>query len=297
MMNYPPKKGGGGAFSEPQAWQGQVAQLPVDQGGGGYADYIGDAGAGSDFDFGAYTQPEDTSDMEYQSDFEFALPTSLEGDFGVGGGGTVDFSKFNPEEFRAIYDQLGTEDAVKNMLEGMSIGGTLDSSIAVQKTADEVARAQEEWLAKAMGMWQASQEAGLSRGLQGRIAGSGNALQKAMFEARLPMEIASSMGGLATSAQGLEMQPWNMAYEDWQRTTPEAAMGTYGNALLNLLGQEPGGPPQYEEGAASKLMGIGSSLLPFFGGGGGGGSDFSKFYSGVWDPSQIEPLGMDLFGM
>ena len=251
MMDFP--KG-----TQRQSWQSRVAAPPqmTDQ---PVMDF-----QPIDFQGGSTTTDASQDGGDWMSDESnaFALPAALEGDFGVGGGGTVDFSQFNPEEFTSIYNKIGTEDAVKQMLEGQSVGGTLDSSIAVQKTADEVARAKEEWLARAMGMWQSAQEAGKSRGLSAGIASQGNALQKAMFEARLPMEIAASMASLGGAAQNAEMQPWEIAYNDWQRSTPEASMGTYGNALLGLLGQEPGGPPQYEEGWATKIAGMGGGLLP-----------------------------------
>jgi hypothetical protein len=279
MMDFPRgyKKGGrADPDSLAQGWQGQIAQAP--QSLQGTTPPVMDFQP-VDFQGGATTtDPTQYDDGGWMSDesMAFELPDALKGNFGVGGGGAVNFEDFDVASMKELFPTLMLKDINDVSMEQAGLGGTRWSSVLGQKIADANARAEEQWASDMFSKWIASQEAAKGRGLSAGIASQGNALQKAMFEARLPMEIAASMASLGGAAQEAEMQPWSMAYQDWLRTTPEAAMQTYGGGLLNLLGQEPGGPTQYEPGWASGLMGIGSSLLPFVGGGKGESSTYPK---------------------
>lgn len=255
MMDFPGygKKGGGA-----QAWQAQVAQQPTPlmttQPVGGYepVDFQGMTTTTEPDQEGYDWAPEDLMTWEFP-----------QGGFGVGGGEAVNFGEFDVESMKALFPQLATEDLSKQLMEQAGLGGTRWSSVLGQKIADATARAKESWALDMFGKWIASQEAAKQRGLQAGMASA----EGAMFEAGLPMRVAGMMAGLAGQAQEAEMQPWSVAYQDWLRTTPEGAMGTYGRGVLDLLGQEPGGPTQHEEGWASKIAGMGGGLLPVLMGG------------------------------
>ena len=255
---------------EDQPWQAQIAQPqapPIStQPVGGY-EPINFQGMTTT------TEPEEEAyDWAPEDLMTFEMPD-------VGDGGAVNFADFDVESMKALFPQLATEDLSKQLMEQAGLGGTRWSSVLGQKIADATARAKESWASDMFAKWIGSQEASRQRGL---TAG--------MFKAQLPMQIASAMSGMAGAAQQAEMDPWSVAYQDWLRTTPEGAMGTYGQGVLSLLGQEPGGPTQYEEGWASKIAGMGGGLLPSLIGGllDKPKSDFSSWYNNPY--RNIEPI-------
>ena len=272
MMNFPSYKP---VRPSANPWEAQVAQQqtlvpqqqPMDYDGMPY-----------DFQGGETTTDPtqyDTGGGDVYGDEEdymtFQLPQTMRGGGGGGGGwedltGAVNFADFDVASMKELFPELMLKDINDQAMEQAGLGGTRWSSVLGQKIADANARAEKQWAADMFAKWIASQEAAKQRGLSHREAAAGRGLQRSMFETRLPMEVAAMMANLGGQAQEAEMQPWGVAYEDWLRTTPEAAMGTYGNTLVGMLGQEPGGPTQYEPGWASGLMGIGSALLPFAGG-------------------------------
>jgi len=197
---------------------------------------------------------------------------------GGGGGGVdrwnevlspVDFADFDIGAMKELFPSLMLQDINAQTAEEMDMGGKRWSSILAQKQADANARAMEGWASNMFGMWIPTQEAAKQRQLQHREAAASRGAAAGARAQTLPLQVASMMANLAGMAQGAEEDVWGSGYGDWLRTTPEGAWSTYGQGLLGMVGQEPGGPTQYQPGWGSGLMGLGSALLPFTQGGGG----------------------------
>jgi len=238
----------------------------LSSGGGGYGDLMGGG-----WDPGTLSGSGEMAPMEMMG---LELPDYLTQAFAnIGrGAGSVDMKKFFGT---GVLEEAMPEEqmhaAAMQAAEEAGLAGNRWSTSLGNKIANQTARAREETMLPLLQMWMQEQ----ARQKAAAASAASRTLSAAMQQYMLPMTVGSQLMGMGGMYGDTEMGDWQNAYNMWETTQPEWATGQYGNYIGGGLGGYPQGTPQYDEGWASQLMGLGGGLLNFgnlFGGGGGGGA-------------------------
>jgi len=153
--------------------------------------------------------------------------------------------------------QRAASEMAMDVLEKAGLGGKRWSSTAQNAIGRENERFAENFsLAMADRELQA-QEAAKARRIQGAYGG----MELGQRYSDLPMAVAAQMMGGAESLQNQEMQPFEFAYNDWQRGLEEN--DPWMRMIMQLLGGgSQYGMPSYTPGWGTQLMELGGGLLP-----------------------------------